>query len=196
MPEHFACSGVCAFGCNVVRKQEQSMKYPFRTIVVAAVAVCAVFGVISARVPEDSLLRNRTIFLATDFAGFPVYTGTAAINADVMFNGWLGVRGGIGTSYAMYGGIGSGFAVGLKLMSPPVAGERGRLEVVLGGSYMSIREEGSAAAANKEWRPLVALGSVIELTERTSSVVVFGRAGLGILYYYGLPFYIGWGVAF
>ncbi len=169
------------------------MKYFVQTILFAAVAAFAGFAGIFARTP-DSLLRNRTVFLATDFAGFPVYTGTAAIDADVMFNGWLGVRAGIGTSYAMYGGTGSGFAVGLKLMSPPVADDRGRLEVVLGGSYMNIREEGSAA--NKEWRPFVALGSVVELTERNASVVVFGRAGLGILYYYGLPFYFGWGVAF
>lgn len=165
-----------------------------RIIIVAIIGALAEFSMTSAQTP-DSLLPNHTFFLAADFAGLLVYTGTAAVDVDIMFNGWLGVRAGVGTSYALYEGTATGFAFGLKLMTPPRAESSGRLEVSIGGSYMKITREGSGTAAY-EWLPLVSIGAMIELTKRGSATAVFGRAGVGYLYYYGVPFYIGWGVAF
>lgn len=165
-----------------------------RIIIVAAMTALIEPSMTSAQTP-DSLLPNHTFFLVADFAGLPVYTGTAAVDADVMFNGWLGIRAGIGTSYALYEGTATGFALGLKLMTPPRVESSGRLEVSIGGSYMKITREGSVVAAY-EWLPLVNVGAIVELTERGSATAIFGRVGVGYLYYYGVPFYLGWGVAF
>ncbi len=145
--------------------------------------------------PSAEQQPNRSFLIAADAAGLPGYTGAASIDADLLLGSWFGIRAGIGTCYAAFNGTAKGYSFAAKILSPPRHDLDARLEINIGASSMKVKPEENKAEEHL-LLPLFSIGAYTELTNKYAPIAVFGRAGIGLFYYYGVPFYIGFGAAF
>lgn len=152
----------------------------------------------TAQMSPHENLRSRTVVLSANVAGLPGYVGAASFDCDLQFGDWVGVRAGWGTSYNTYEGDAKGYAFAAKLTTLPRAADGGRserVEVVVGACYMRVSPH-DGTADFYAWQLSAGIGLLVELTDKNAPIAIVGRLGLGYFYYYGAPFYIGYGMAF